>query len=136
MSKQNWKSLGPALIWTALTLYAFFFKVPDPPEAISIPYFDKVVHLGIFAGFSFLYIFGLDHQAFFKLSFPKAVLLAIGFSIAYGGIVELIQLYFIPHRSGDFVDFMADIAGVLLGWTCYKPLMKWFEPLTSKYFAL
>ena len=36
-------------------------------------------------------------------------------SIAYGGLTELMQEYFVPLRTGDWMDFLADSIGALIG---------------------
>ena len=49
----------------------------------------------------------------------KAIHLAIVISIAYGGLTELMQEYLVPSRTGDWVDFLADGIGTLLGATIF-----------------
>jgi|GEM_PF-3993305 len=39
------------------------------------------------------------------------------FPIFYGGVIELIQEYAV-HRTGDVIDFVADIAGGFFGIIC------------------
>ena len=41
--------------------------------------------------------------------------LAVVISIAYGGLTELMQEFFVPTRTGDWIDFLADILGTGLG---------------------
>ncbi|GHT57445.1 hypothetical protein FACS18945_1770 [Bacteroidia bacterium] len=46
---------------------------------------------------------------------PAMTAVTIALPILYGGLLELLQEYFFPPRTGDWLDFLADIAGVLLG---------------------
>lgn len=82
---------------------------------------DKLVH-GI------LY-FTLSITSFFLLyktkslqNRQKVILFAIALPVFFGGIVEILQNYLIPGRSGDIFDFMANSTGVFLGWLIFKLL--------------
>ncbi|WP_214000168.1 VanZ family protein [Arsukibacterium sp.] len=63
---------------------------------------DKLAHFGIFAVLTALLWKG------FKLA-PLPAFLLLGI---YGGAVELAQHYF-TRRTGDWLDWLADIAGVV-----------------------
>jgi VanZ family protein len=82
---------------------------------------DKVAHLIMYATFVFLCLWGYRKQFISNgMAYQrKALLLAVAISIAYGGITELMQEYLIPSRTGDWVDFLADIAGTLVGATIF-----------------
>jgi len=47
-------------------------------------------------------------------------IIVIALPIFYGGVLELVQEYFFPPRTGDWFDFLADTAGVLLGYFLLK----------------
>ena len=53
---------------------------------------------------------------------------------ALGALIELIQLY-VPHRSAEVGDWLADSVGVGLGWYLYPAFrglfMKWFVGANS-----
>ena len=66
-------------------------------------YADKIFHFIGFGAFSF----------FLFLGYPKiAPKLNIGFSFILGLAVEVAQTY-IPHRSFDYMDLVADLLGSL-----------------------
>ena len=50
-----------------------------------------------------------------SINWCKVVLLAVVGMILLGGIMELLQAYCTTTRSGEWLDFWADSAGVLLG---------------------
>lgn len=82
---------------------------------------DKLVH-GI------LY-FTLSITSFFLLyktrslqNRQRVILFAIAIPVLFGGVVEILQNYLIPGRSGDIYDFMANSTGVFLGWLIFKLL--------------
>ena len=78
---------------------------------------DKVVHIGMYATFAFLCIWGYRDQ-FVSKGKPyrtKALIITAVISILYGGLTELMQEYLVPTRTGDKFDFVADSIGTLLG---------------------
>ena len=78
---------------------------------------DKIVHFGMYATFAFLCIWGY-RKPFTKRNKAyrtKALRRASIVSIIFGGITELIQEYLVPSRTGDWIDFLADCAGTLIG---------------------
>jgi VanZ family protein len=41
------------------------------------------------------------------------------FPIALGGIIEILQEMFFNPRSGEWLDWLTDIAGVLTAWAVF-----------------
>lgn len=57
----------------------------------------------------------------------KLWLTVIIFPVIYGGFIEILQEKFFYPRTGDWIDWLADCAGVLIGvglWTMGK---NWYE---------
>ncbi|MFA6403897.1 MAG: VanZ family protein [Salinivirgaceae bacterium] len=77
---------------------------------ITIPYFDKVVHFGLF------FILGIIVNAKREFqSFNPIFYLQVSFAVLYGGLIELAQNYLTTTRKGDWIDWLADLAGLALG---------------------
>jgi VanZ family protein len=80
--------------------------------------FDKIVHFCFFAALLFLWRIAFD-QAHRNLS----ALLLICASV-YGLLIEIIQAEWVPNRSFDLYDVVADAAGAVMGiyvwWRVYK----------------
>ena len=71
----------------------------------------------MYATFAFVCLWGyrkqlIDSDAAFR---KRAILLTILISIAFGGLTEILQEYLVPGRTGDVIDFLADIIGTGLG---------------------
>jgi VanZ family protein len=81
---------------------------------------DKIVHLILFGVFSYLLIRGFNLQKSFSLLNKNAVALALIISIAYGGLVEILQSTIFIHRSGDMRDAIANALGAFIGYWLYK----------------
>jgi VanZ family protein len=106
-------SLWPAILWSALIFVLMILpgnSIPD--EGIfSIPHLDKIVHVIIFAGFVWLWVlYFRNNQKENKGTVFKIVLVAI----AYGVLMEYVQKYFIPNRSFDVFDIVADTIGAIV----------------------
>ena len=83
---------------------------------------DKTVHIILFAVLVFL---GLMASSYGNLNtfgnWP--VIGGIGFALAYGYIIELIQSY-VPQRSYDFADLTADCVGTIVGYGLFLGMSK------------
>lgn len=75
---------------------------PDPGPDL-IPHLDKVVHVALFAAPTFL-------VRRLTTAWSPVVLIAL-----HAPVSELVQYHFIPRRSGDPMDLVADGVGVALG---------------------
>jgi uncharacterized membrane protein len=109
---------------TAIGDFIFFtilFCLPGsalPKEDLfSKIWIDKWVHIGIFTTLLFLWC-GVVVPGHFK-----SYLLLIFFAVLYGYLIEVIQDRFIPNRSFDWGDLLADFVGSVIGllvWRRYK----------------
>ena len=87
------------------------------PRVKPIIGLDKVAHIIMYASFTFLCLWGYRKQ-FISNGIKyrkKAILLTILISIVYGGLTEILQEHLVPGRTGDAIDFLADIIGTGLG---------------------
>ncbi len=84
--------------------------------------FDKWVHLGLFAVLTFLWRFQFSAER-------KYDYIVVMLAIAYGFGVEVIQHYFIPNRSFDVGDVIADAIGGAIGVLVWVRVYKKNRPL-------
>ncbi|MGC4037993.1 MAG: VanZ family protein [Chitinophagaceae bacterium] len=77
-------------------------------------YFDKIVHIGLFGGLVFLWC-GVERKRKKKLKSMQQnfVWIALG-GCVYGIAMEFVQKYFIPNRSFDTGDMIADAIGSII----------------------
>ncbi len=78
-------------------------------------WFDKWVHIGLFLVLVIFWCWafaGVNKQGQLKKIFVKIMLL----SFLYGILMEIIQFGFIPYRSFDIFDIVADGLGCLAGY--------------------
>lgn len=50
--------------------------------------------------------------------------IVIGLSVIHAGLSEIIQAYFIRGRTGQTLDIVADVAGILIAWLIVALLVK------------
>lgn len=74
---------------------------------------DKVVHA---------LIFGAPIVLGALVGLPLRLLVAV--FAAHAVISEVVQHVWLPHRSGDPWDVVADLVGVLLGWLLARGLLR------------
>ncbi|HUQ97705.1 MAG TPA: VanZ family protein [Chitinophagaceae bacterium] len=101
-------------------IISFLFCLPGsvlPKEDwLSKIYFDKWVHIGFFAVLVVLWLWAL------LPSKKVLVWLLLAAAAVYGITVEIVQDQFIPNRSFDIGDWMADMTGSFIGlwfWNRY-----------------
>lgn len=103
-------------------LLACFLPVPET-EMDDVPFIDKWVHILMYLMLSsslwIEYLRSHTHIDYLKLCVGAIVL-----PIVLSGLIELGQAYCTTNRSGDWLDFLANVTGVglgaLLGFTVYR----------------
>lgn len=70
---------------------------------------DKVLHIGEYAAAAFLLCYSL-----IKSGVKKVFILAFIFSVLYG-ISDEIHQSFVPNRTADLFDILADVIGSFIG---------------------
>ncbi len=101
----------PALAWAGTIFFlSSRSRLPDGPDLI--PHFDKVAHFGAYGLLGLL----LAH-AVRATGLPLAAAVALGW--LYGASDEFHQS-FVPGRSVELLDWVADALGVLAGVYLFK----------------
>lgn len=130
-----------SILITCIIFYLCIMQLPDEtPPAFRIPHFDKIVHMLMYFGLTgMLYVEYFKYSARYTwkqaVSFlingrsPNGIkpapihitpyILLSGISLAYGGLIEIIQENFSAFRTGDWQDFMADAAGVIFAFILF-----------------
>lgn len=91
-----WGVLGLAVLVQVRVLYT-----PDVPGAAPFPHADKVIHTVVFAVPVLLAVLARVRLA-----------VAAGVSAVHAPVSEMVQATWVPGRSGDPLDALADLVGV------------------------
>lgn len=120
----------PGIIWFTIVLVLMCLPGSKVPriKLFAELLLDKIVHFGCFA--LLVVLWGLpfirtNRQRVQKLSVFNWLLIA---GIVWGLATELIQRYFIPGRSYDLFDWLADALGAFGGWLA----LRWWLAKSSK----
>ena len=102
----------------AALYYAFIFYLSSRSYDIKIDvlFLDKAIHLAEFALLGILLSFGYFMSL--KSSLIIKAVLTVCSGILLGGLDEFHQ-YFIPRRSIEFLDVVADAFGIIIGLFLY-----------------
>lgn len=118
----------PAYAFTILVVAAILYLTlvprPLPDTDLSlIPHMDKIVHGCMFGGLVF--VLALDcrrSRRHIRLTATVMTLLCV-ISVAFGGLIELLQEWMGLGRGCDIYDFLADTAGAVTSAIVSPPIV-------------
>lgn len=117
--KKILESIWPSILWTIsvfMLLSMPMGKVQDT-GILDLVEFDKLVHLILFAGFTFLWGKYLCFKSNKKHAFILILLIFLGFGFGLG--MEFYQKYF-TERNFSILDAVADTIGAIIGASLAK----------------
>jgi hypothetical protein len=119
------------LVWVIIEFVLIFILLRMPGSDIQgsswmslllkLPFADKVVHMGLFGSLALSIFFHFEQfsNASFRSTRTKALSLIV--CILFGIGMEYYQKYFVPTRSFDLIDMLADAIGALVA----LPFFNW-----------
>jgi VanZ family protein len=118
----RWQQFIPAVIWFLIVLVLMCTPRKDLPDTklLKIILLDKAVHFACFALLVtlFYYPIGKTNAApASKLNYLTRLAIA---GILWGITTELIQRFFIPGRSFDWYDWLADSLGTVAAFVVVR----------------
>lgn len=119
--------LLPALAWFVLITVLLTIPGNNLPaeDWLDKIYFDKWVHIGLFAILSFLLCWWWYKSQRPIAGWRNAFIYSIFTCIIYGIAMEFVQRYWVSNRSFDVYDIVADSVGSILGgWFSIKRYIK------------
>ncbi len=125
MQKVPFIKFIPGIAWFFIVLFLMCLPGNELPETdwLHINYFDKIMHIGVFAFLGFLFSW-----PFYKSGVSKAerknYFIKIALSVSIWGLTtEFIQKYIVIGRSFDLMDWAADSIGALIALLFTKKFM-------------
>lgn len=89
--------------------YLSLIKIPTLPPLQDVAFADKWGHMLAYAVWAACIIVDCLRA---HVSRRSIYIITPLFTIAYGGLMELMQHYFFPPRTGEWLDWLADSVGV------------------------
>jgi len=100
-----------SVIWAAVIGVLMLLPQDAFPESKLLSY-DKLAHVAVFAGLSFLLCLGWIRRQ--TKTAIKSYGIPLTICIVYGSLLEFLQR-FVPGRMFDLYDFIANFTGGLVG---------------------
>lgn len=101
-------------------------RIPD----VGVSFADKVAHVLVYGGLGALCFRGL-RRSWPLLSIRSTVLAAALLALAYGLTDEFHQM-FVPNRSSEFLDLVADLIGGTVGALVARAIPRLFGAMTAR----
>ena len=125
------KNFWPAILWAIVIFLLCSAPGKSIPSTDWLRWvnFDKWVHAFLYFVLFFLLFLGYRKFSSIKLLFWLSFI----FCVVYGVGIELIQAYFLPDRSGDVPDALANSMGAVfgvIGVKLYWKIWPWQSELT------
>jgi hypothetical protein len=115
MSSINWRIALPLGFFIFISFIIFLADTANHNFAFrllgNIPYGDKIGHVVLYGIMAWFLNFGLKFKSYKILGFNMQLGAII--VLTFAGLEELSQ-YWLPSRTCDFGDFVADTVGVIL----------------------
>ncbi|RXQ95121.1 VanZ family protein [Ancylomarina salipaludis] len=120
------------IIWAMVIFVLCSVPGNDLPHTamFEIPYFDKMVHFGLFFVMGIFLVAELRYQT--NLSRIHIALITFAFITIYGGTIEILQERYFVDRSGDYWDLLADVAGGICSVLLFPFLKKQKDLLLNR----
>ena len=100
------------LITAAYALVISYLSITPQSGLPSFSYMDKLLHFVAYAGLGFLCVWALSFSI--TASWRSIIFVAVCIATLYGILNEIVQMY-IPTRSTEFLDALANGAGAVVG---------------------
>lgn len=110
--RDYWKSI----VFTLLIFYLSFAKPASFKELNVINLTDKTAHYLVYVAYGMVLIFDFlrkNRKGYSTFAFIGFCIVA---PILLGGIIELVQENFFKPRSAEWIDWLADVFGILTAW--------------------
>lgn len=105
-----------------VTILILFLSFSTPSSFKKLPdmnlfeHFDKVVHFFMYFLLAFMLIW--ESKSSYKMGIKPKVffVICIVYPVVLGGVIEIMQKYFFPPRTAEWLDWTSNLCGVLSAW--------------------
>jgi len=112
------------IYWFPIILYCLLIFIqssyPSIKNAPELPYLDKVLHFVAYALLGILFLRAFKTSRI-KNNVNLMLILSVLLSFLYG-ISDEIHQYFVPYRSAELMDVLADMLGAIIGVYIYQAI--------------
>lgn len=126
------------LVWVIFEFVLIFILLSMPGSDIQstdwisiilhLPFADKVIHIGLFGSLAFSIFFHFEQYSNISFRSTRTKALTLILCILYGIGMEFYQKYFVPSRSLDVIDMLADAMGALVALPFFNWVKHFIQP--------
>ena len=126
------------LVWVIFEFVLIFILLSMPGSDIQstdwisiilhLPFADKVIHMGLFGSLALSIFFHFEQYSNISFRSTRTKALTLILCILYGIGMEFYQKYFVPSRSLDVIDMLADAMGALLALPFLNMVKHFIQP--------
>ena len=126
------------LVWVIFEFVLIFILLSMPGSDIQstdwisiilhLPFADKVIHMGLFGSLALSLFSHFEQYSNISFRSTRTKALSLIACILYGIGMEFYQKYFVPSRSLDVIDMLADAMGALLALPFFNMVKHFIQP--------
>jgi len=126
------------LVWVIFEFVLIFILLSMPGSDIQstdwisiilhLPFADKVIHMGLFGSLALSIFFHFEQYSNIYFRSTRIKALSLIACILYGIGMEFYQKYFVPSRSLDVIDMLADAMGALIALPFFNMVKHFIQP--------
>ena len=126
------------LVWVIFEFVLIFILLRMPGSDIegtswmslilNLPYADKVIHMGLFGSLALSLFFHFEQYSNISFRSTRTKALSLILCIVFGIGMEFYQKYFVPSRSLDVIDMLADAMGALVALPFFNWVKHYIQP--------
>ena len=126
------------LVWVIFEFVLIFILLSMPGSDIQgrgwmsfilhLPFADKIIHMGLFGSLALSLFFHFEQYSKASFQSTRIKALSLILCIVYGIGMEFYQKYFVPSRSLDVIDMLADAMGALLALPFFNMVKHYIQP--------
>lgn len=104
------------MLWTLGIFILLSLPGEEFPESPGVPFIDKFIHAILCGVHVWLWSLFLNTRLRNKANRNKLFFLVFLITCIYGILMEYYQKFFVPNRSFEYEDMVADVVGAAIGW--------------------
>jgi VanZ family protein len=126
------------LVWVIFEFVLIFILLSMPGGDIEgtswmsfilhLPFADKIIHMGLFGSLALSIFFHFEQYLNISFRSTRTKALSLIVCILFGIGMEFYQKYFVPSRSLDVIDMLADAMGALLALPFFNMVKHFIQP--------
>ena len=126
------------LVWVIFEFVLIFILLSMPSSGepgtgwlsylLELPFADKIIHIGLFGSLALSIFFHFEQYSNISFRSTRTKALSLIACILYGIGMEFYQKYFVPSRSLDVIDMLADAMGALLALPFFNRVKHFIQP--------